>query len=155
MVKSINSKGEYNIFLIPTGCGEHCRDREILREIAAVCSSEYIVVIEKEFEPQHLVSFLSAFEFVISSRLHLNIFAACAGKPSIGLVRNSKIVDFAELMNLPYLEMNEISSRKVLEMVDEIEGNYSFYKENIKNRVIQMRNQQRSSVEFLVSNWLK
>ena len=130
-----------NIFLIPTGCGKHCKDIEFLKNIAKELNVPEISVIEKEFSPQNLVEFLKQADLILSSRLHMNIFGACAGVPSIGLVRNRKIIDFAELHGLPYLELSDLSQKQLLEMTDEVFSNRNAYREKIKKNISKMREQ--------------
>ena len=61
----------------------------------------------------HLVEFLKECKIVVSSRLHLNIFAACAGIPSVGLVRNQKNIDFANLFSFPYVSLDQLSENDI------------------------------------------
>lgn len=119
-IRTIINKYDANLFLIPTGCGEHCKDRDFLKQIDDEVNDTRITVINAEFSPQDLVTFLARVDVIISSRLHLNILGACAAVPSIGLVRNTKIIDFATLMNLPYLELEDLKSEEIVEAVDHI-----------------------------------
>lgn len=119
-IRTIINKYDANLFLIPTGCGEHCKDRDFLKQIDDEVNDTRITVISAEFSPQDLVTFLARVDVIISSRLHLNILGACAAVPSIGLVRNTKIIDFATLMNLPYLELEDLKSEEIVEAVDHI-----------------------------------
>lgn len=138
-VKMLLKTGRYNIFLIPTGCGDHCQDKRLLREIKRQCTSDQIVMVEKEFEPDHLVWLLKEFKFSVSSRLHLNIFSACAGIPSIGLVRNSKITDFAKLLNLPTIQMGNLKAADLMEAVEKLESKSVNVQETIRTQVRLMR----------------
>lgn len=154
IVKQLVNEKNCNVFLVPTGCGVHCRDREFLRNIAEACNHNCVVAIERELEPQHLVQFLKCCEMALSSRLHLNIFAAAAGVPSIGFVRNSKIVDFANLMELPYFRLEDLRVEDVLRAFDEIEDNYEHHKLVINAHVNRMRKQQTIALEEINKNWL-
>ncbi|GEM_PF-1801201 len=131
----IQDKYDANLIFIPTGCGDHCKDTEILTDIAEKIENENVVVVNKEFDPDDLVEFLKKFEVVISSRLHLNIFAANANVPSLGLVRNLKIIDFATLMRLPYLEFENLEVDRLVETVNEI----IVRKDDIKNLMLNIR----------------
>lgn len=106
-----------NFFLIPSGCGEHCKDLQMLLEIKSMADFESVEVVDRELAPQHMIQLLKGFDMIISSRLHMNIFAACGGGQSIGLVRNSKIIDFANIMHQPYLELQNLNSEDIVEAV--------------------------------------
>lgn len=140
-IKIIHQQYDANVFLIPTGCGIHCKDYEILESMANRINSERIIAVKKEFAPNDLVEFLKNVKLIISSRLHMNIFGACAGVPSIGLVRNRKIIDFASLLGLPFLEIEKLSETLILEITNLIMNNYIDYQENIINVVEKMRKQ--------------
>ena len=137
--KQLLMRGHYNIYFIPTGCGKHCKDKEIMERIVQQCDSKYVRMIDKEFEPDDLVQFLKMFDFSISSRLHLNIFSACAGIPSIGLIRNSKITDFAQIFDFPVLEMDTLTAEKLLENVELIEHKMNEFRSEIPKKVTEMR----------------
>lgn len=121
---AVKKKYNANIILVPTGCGKQCKDTEMLKTLGNMIGTENVTVIEKEFQPQELVEFLKKIKLVISSRLHMNIFAACAGVPSIGLVRNLKIVDFASKFNLPYIYFENMQQGSIAEKADEVMENY-------------------------------
>ena len=121
---AIKQKYNANIILVPTGCGKQCKDTEMLKTLGSMVGTKNVTVIEKEFQPEELVEFLKNVKLVISSRLHMNIFAACAGVPSVGLVRNLKIVDFASKFNLPYLYFDNMSKNDIVKKSDEVMDNY-------------------------------
>lgn len=146
----IQKKYKANIFLIPTGCGIQCKDKQFLQEIKQKINLTNVTVIEKEFVPKHLVEFLKKVDLIISSRLHMNIFGVCANTPSIGLVRNKKIVDFATLLGLPYLDLVSLSTEKVMEEVKKILLNKKQIKENISIAVERMRSQYQVSLEEII-----
>lgn len=136
----IQKKYNANVFLIPTGCGAHCKDIEFLDQIQKNVKNTRITIIKKEFTPEDLVYFLSNVEVIISSRLHLNIFGACSNTPSIGLVRNSKIIDFANLIHNPYIPLENLSKNELIKAVDLVITNREHYVESIEQSVAFMRN---------------
>lgn len=137
----IQVKYNANVFLIPTGCGKQCKDTEFLISVATDLCNDHIVVIKKEFTPGDLVGFLKNVKLIISSRLHMNIFGACALTPSIGLVRNRKIIDFAQLMNLPYLELATLTKEYLVKDAEQILDNRVGYVKMISAEVKKMREQ--------------
>lgn len=144
---------KYNIFFVPTGCGNHCQDRQLLHEIKNRCPSDRVVMVEKEFEPEYLVQFLKSFKFSVSSRLHLNIFSACAGIPSVGLIRNSKISDFARIFDFPVLQIRTLKGPDLMKAVCILEDQYSNYKTAIMQKVEYMRAKQIAALEEVERLW--
>lgn len=140
-VKEMQIRYDANIFLIPTGCGTHCKDSDFLNSIKKRIESKQITLISKEFSPNDLVEFLKNVKFIISSRLHMNIFGACANTPSIGLVRNTKIIDFATLYNLPYLELDKLTVNDIMNSVEGIITNYENITNNMNEVLKRMRKQ--------------
>lgn len=143
----LQKKYSANIFLIPTGCGNHCKDIELLEYIYRIANNKRVCIIKKEFSPESLVGFLENIQIIVSSRLHLNIFGACAGIPSIGLVRNSKIIDFSKLLGMPYLRIEELKAEEIILTVDEILKNRTFYTSNVVCSVRKMRKAYIDSLE--------
>lgn len=152
-IKVILKKDKYNLFLVPTGCGDHCQDRKLLHEIKNYCLSDRVVMVEREFEPEFLVQFLKNFKFSISSRLHMNIFSACAGIPSIGLIRNSKIVDFAKIFDFPVLQIRNLKTSDLMDAVCILEDKYCEYKADILSKVKFMRERQISALKEVERLW--
>lgn len=136
-----------NIVLISTGWGTHCKDNCFLKELYKKLDYNHTVFAEKEFAPEHLIYFLKKTNLIISSRLHMNIFGACSGTPSIGLVRNEKNIDFSELMNLPYLFLDNLKKSDLLRVSEKIINNEQLYRNRINNKVSEMRRKYLSSVE--------
>lgn len=148
-VSEVQKKYDANVFLIPTGCGAHCKDAEFLQMMAEKMDSVRVTIITKEFAPNDLVEFLKNVKIIISSRLHMNIFGACAGTPSIGLVRNRKIIDFASLLGLPYLKLEKLTESSIKSSVDDIFDDYEKYLCNMNNVVNKMRKQHRMAIDEL------
>ena len=148
-IKNIQKRYDANVFLIPTGCGKQCKDAEILLSIARELENWNVSVIIKEFTPNDLVTFLEGIDLIVSSRLHMNIFGACASTPSIGLVRNEKIIDFARLMGLPYLDLETLSSDQLEREAVNILENSSEYVSSIKKKVSEMRQQYQEAIRIM------
>ncbi|MDU7028128.1 polysaccharide pyruvyl transferase family protein [Robinsoniella peoriensis] len=148
-IKNIQVKYNANVFLIPTGCGIQCKDLEILNIIAKETDISKTVVISKEFSPNELVGFLKKIKIIISSRLHMNIFGACAGVPSIGLVRNKKIIDFATLLKMPYLQLEKLTKDEIVNSFNQLMDHYDDYIYDINATVDKMRAQQKLAINEL------
>lgn len=128
---------ETHIFLVPTGCGKHCKDRELLRTLKI---DKRVHMIEQEFAPEDLCEFLKYIAVIVSSRLHLNIFGATVGTPSIGLVRNAKIIDFATLFSFPYVELNRLEAESLCKETNKVLAN----RKEMSWRIISKRDQLRA-----------
>lgn len=148
-VLDIQVKYNANVFLIPTGCGKQCKDTEFLTSIATDLSNNRITVIKNEFTPKELVGFLKNVKLIISSRLHMNIFGVCASTPSIGLVRNKKIIDFAQIMGLPYLELDTLTVEQLVKQAENVLNNRDLYANAIDSKVKKMRAQYQHAEEMI------
>jgi len=136
IILKLIEKYKCKIFLIPTGCGKHCSDKILLKRL---CIDDSVTFISNEFSPQHLVEFLKNIDLTISSRLHMNILSAAANTPFIGLVRNSKIVDFSKLFDLPYISLDDMNFKEVVLEVDNILKNSTKIKEKINEKLVFMK----------------
>lgn len=134
------------IFLIPTGHGTHVNDKKILNQLVV---SDKIVMVEKEFKPEDLIHFLEFIDVIVSSRLHLNIFGAVVGTPSIGLVRNEKIIDFAKIFSLPILELENLKKEKLLLETYKILKNSTELRKNILLKKDKLRKIQEKAMRKL------
>ena len=86
-----------------------------------------------------MVKFLGNIDVIVSSRLHLNILGACSCTPSIGLVRNSKIIDFARLINNPYVYLEDLSTDMLMNQIDLVINNKNKYADSIKESLELMK----------------
>ncbi len=148
-VLELQTSADVNVFLIPTGCGKHCKDTEMLRLISSRLIKERTVLIEKEFWPEDLVWFLKKIDLIISSRLHMNILGVCAGTPSIGLVRNEKNVDFANLVGMPFFSLETLECEQLVESAVSILENDIDIRRRIDGKLKHMRKVHANSIEML------
>lgn len=146
-INRLQKENNANIILIPTGCGAHCHDLELLEDISDELEAEQTVLVKSEFAPEHLISFLGTVSLIISSRLHMNIFGACAGVPSIGLVRNQKNIDFSILMKLPYLKLENLRGEELYNIAQSVLENRNKHTEDITTTVDSMREKYRNSLK--------
>ena len=79
------------------------------------------------------------------------LFRSCAGIPSIGLVRNEKIIDFADILGLPYMELNTFNAEKLTMMSENIFLNADDFRNNVVIKRERMRNVYGASVDILAS----
>ena len=114
---------------------------KLLKTIKERLNNDNIIVIEKEFSPEDLIAFLKEIEVIVSSRLHLNILGACSSTPSIGLVRNSKLVDFAKIIKNPYVSLDDFNSEELLKQIDLVISNREAYVKSLDDSVCSMREQ--------------
>lgn len=153
-ISQLQIKYSANIFMIPTGCGEHCMDTALMKKLKKEIANEHIHLIEREFFPSDLVAFLKNIDVIISSRLHMNILGVCAGTPSIGLVRNMKNIDFANLIDLPYLELSTLTVNELLSAMEDVFSKLEFYRKNISMKKKNMRATYISAVKMMEKEFL-
>ncbi len=143
--KASENNGNF-VFLVPTGCGEHCRDRDFLRSLKI---NDRTILIEKEFVPEHLIEFLAHMDLIVSSRLHCCIFGAITGTPSVSLIRNDKQVDFAQFFDLPAVSLSDVKVDSLLKQSAAIMENRDQLSAAIRNQVEKMRMQHINAVRDL------
>lgn len=108
----------YNVWLIPTGFVNGCDDLMFLNEINN--RAHNVNLIKMEFRPKHLIEFLKQCDVAITSRLHMSIFAVCAGTPFIALERSEKNKDFADIMGFQCLRLENLDIGKIQDIVKDI-----------------------------------
>lgn len=121
-----------NVFLVPTGLGDKCRDRELL---AGMQVNDRVVFVDRELRPTQLIALLEHMQLIVSSRLHCSIFGVDAGAPSINLIRNTKHEDFAALFGLPALKMNQVTADELLQMTGRMLQEYPQLRENLCSKL--------------------
>jgi len=135
IIKFMIKKYNANIFLVPTNTRKGM-DIDLMKNLL---SNDNITLIEEEFSPEDLIAFMKNFSFVISSRLHMNILGSIVGTPSIGLVRNSKIIDFANLLGLKYFSIENLNIQDLERYCDELIDKNDNLRKKILQRVNKMR----------------
>ena len=133
-----------NVFLVPTGFGPACRDRELLKTLAI---NDRVVLIRKELQPTQLIAFLRKMEFIVSSRLHCSIFGAVAGVPSINIMRNKKNMDFARMFRLPALPMEEVTAMALLKLTNEMFAQREHLHHKINAMIHELRKKHQLAIE--------
>jgi len=134
IIKFLIKKYNANIFLVPTNTRKGM-DIDLMKNLL---SNDNITLIEEEFSPEDLIAFMKNFSFVISSRLHMNILSSIVGTPSIGLVRNSKIIDFANLLGLKYFNIENLNIQDLEKYCEELIDKNSNLRKKILRKVNKM-----------------
>lgn len=135
IIEFLIKKYNANIFLIPTNTRKGM-DIDLMKKLLG---NDNITLIDEEFSPEELIAFMKNFSFVISSRLHMNILSSIVGTPSIGLVRNSKIIDFANLLGLKYFSIENLNIKDLERYCDELIDKNDNLRKEILQRVNKMR----------------
>lgn len=135
IIKFMIKKYNANIFMVPTNTRKGM-DIDLMKNLLG---NDNIALIEEEFSPEDLIAFMKNFSFVISSRLHMNILSSIIGTPSIGLVRNSKIIDFANLLGLKYFSIENLNIQDLERYCDELIDKNDNLRKEILQRVNKMR----------------
>lgn len=119
LIQLIRNMSElYNVWLIPTGFVRGCDDLRLMNEINDKVDNTNLLTVE--FRPKHLIAFLKQCDVVITSRLHMSIFAVCAGTPFIALERSEKNRDFADIMGFQCFQMRDSDIGKIQNVVEEL-----------------------------------
>lgn len=151
--KYIESVTEYaNVFLVPTGLGSHCRDLDILKTLQI---NNKTFLIDWELTPAQLIAFLRNMSVIVSSRLHCSIFGANVGAPSINLIRNTKQEDFSKLFGLNALEMETLTSDKLVKYTNEVLSNRQELSESIRRKIDEIRKVHLATREQVIATYLK
>lgn len=142
---------KYSFFLLPTGCGEHCKDREYLRQLLI---NDNVAMINSEMEPSEAIYLMEKMDLIISSRLHCTIFGAISGIPSIGIIRSEKQTDFARLFGLPTISFDCMSVKNMVDLVDDIFSDYESITKEVNNKAEQLKFIHLAAVQEVKKNWL-
>ena len=156
--KAINSIIQYliknynaAIFLIPT----NYRNNADYNFMKALSNQPNVVLVKNRFEPEDLIQFLSEFAIVLSSRLHLNIFASISGTPFVGLVRNSKIADYSNVHLLNSYHFEDINGQDILFYLDYLIEKNNSIRKTIINNVEQMKIAHNKCVNEILKKYLE
>ena len=142
------------IIFVPT-CTRPGMDIDVMRAIRDKCKyKESMYLIETEYTPRELISLCRNLSLVVSSRLHFNILASIVGIPSIGLVRNEKLVDFAKLIGTSDLLVEFTDIKSILKKVEISLKRREIYRNKILNQINYMRNQHDRMIEFIAEKYL-
>lgn len=130
-------------------------DIDWMREIYNKCKQrDSMMLIEKEYEPQELISLCKELALIISSRLHLNILGSTIGVPSVGLVRNSKLIDYARNIGTEDLLVEFENIEEVLVKTRQAIKHNDTYRQTISENIKQMRELHQSAAQEIVNNYL-
>lgn len=150
LIEYWRKKYNANIFLIPTNISNGM-DLDVMRKLDL---SDNVILLEKEFTPSDLVNFMGNMKFVLSSRLHMNILSSIKGTPSIGLVRNEKIINFANILGLNYYSLDKPEINDIKDYSDYLITNNDTIRYNIINKVNYMRQVHFEAVETVKNKYL-
>lgn len=108
------------------------------------------VVIGADYSAQSLLSVMDEMTVCVGMRLHTLIYSASRGVPTIGIVYDPKVKGFMEYMETDRcVPVEEISSEKLIELLDGVCGDYDNIRARIKYNIMSMRNKAKENSEFL------
>ena len=139
----------YNVWLIPTGFVSGCSDIVLLQEINNKVTGTHL--IKNEFSPRHLIAFLEQCDVVITSRLHMSIFSVCASVPFIALERSRKNKDFAEIMELPNFQLDNLNIAEIEKVVNEMIAHKSEFRKCIIDKRTHMKKRNMQMAEKVIA----
>jgi len=146
----LHRRFDANIFLAPTTIkvDKKAMSRLLLKGISTN-------MLNGRYNARELISIMKNFHLVISSRLHMNILSSIVGTPFIGMVRNTKIVDYAKLFNLPYIELKKFNVAEVLKYVKHIILNQSQIRNMILKKLYFMRDKHQTAVNSIKGKYYR
>jgi len=92
--------------------------------------------------PLHIIDILSQVDVVIATRFHSSIFALLKGVPVISITYQPKSTGIMAQMDLDQfcVDISEINPDRICHLVGLILNRYSYFQNNIKNTVTEIRN---------------
>ncbi|MFS0864950.1 polysaccharide pyruvyl transferase family protein [Fredinandcohnia sp. 179-A 10B2 NHS] len=121
VIHSLISKG-YTVTVYPIWT----EDIAHVRRLAQKVNDNRCEVITEVYEAKILQKLISKSYLSINFKLHANILSASANRPFISLAYRGKCFDFAQTVNCSEyaIATDEVTSTKVMDLVDEINMNY-------------------------------
>jgi len=139
MAKVIEEKSRLH-GLVPVYIPLHPTDYNILREIAAKAAVPNSIMLRKVYEVEELMGICAGLRFVISMRLHTLVYAVAVGVPIIGLSYDPKVSRFVAYANqTTSLDTADLDEIALGEMIDDIQGNYRKYKDDILTEAMRLK----------------
>ncbi len=136
-VEKLNKELNANIVFIPFHYSE---DMEINNDLCKVLGNK-VIFLKYRYNSKEILSIFENLDLLVGVRLHSLIFAAVANVPMIGISYDPKIDYFMDTLNKESLcDIDNLSSRILIEGIYEILNNNESYKECLKNKVIELRN---------------
>jgi polysaccharide pyruvyl transferase WcaK-like protein len=149
LIEFYRQEFDANIFLVPTNIRPG-QDVDTMKELVI---DKRCILMNKEFMPNDLIAFMENFEFVLSSRLHMNILSSIVGTPSIGLIRNAKVSDFGDLLGLKTFPIVDIDINSIKKYSQTFINNVEI-KIDLKNKVKYMIEKQKNCVSEIKEKYL-
>lgn len=102
-------------------------DIEPVKRLVQTVNNDRCQALTEVYEAKILQNIISQSYITINLKLHANILSASANRPFISLAYRGKCFDFADTVNCSKFTIatDEITSNKILNLVEDIELNYS------------------------------
>lgn len=129
VIKALITKG-YIVTIYPIWT----EDITSVKRLADKVDDSRCLVLTEVYEAKMLQRVINESYLSINLKLHANILAAAANRPFISLAYRGKCFDFSKTVNcLDYtVATDAITSNKILDMVQDIEGNYDLIVDRFK-----------------------
>ncbi len=149
-IEALVSRGYY-ILLIPQVFSEHS-DVPLLEQYRDA-DKERILILPENVDSYGQQALMSRLHSVIGMRYHSNIFAAKAGIPFLCISYEHKMKGFMENLGLVdlTLDVEEITSQRIIEKFDYIEHNYTQIKKLLKERIPALQKLSGITTEIIAS----
>lgn len=111
-------------------------DRQGLNLVAQRLPTEKVFVLKGDYTPSQVIGLVGRLDLVLSSRMHLLIFATIANTPFAALSRGPKIDAFAELLGTePVAHIEHLGVRQAKEKTKQILQSCSVYRERLPRQL--------------------
>ena len=125
-------------------------DKEASIEVASMTKNRVVIVPNKYFTPQEMVSFLSCCRMTLSWRYHFMLFSYLAGTVSVSVLRGEKIKELMEDTNGEHIgEPEQISAERIIEKLEYAQKNIEEIKVFQDMMVEIMKHRSRLNIKFL------
>lgn len=130
----------FQILFIPMN-GNPEQDIALMKKIKdKMRRSENVYFLKPDLLPQEVMGVISKFDFVLSSRMHMLIFAACVNVPMIGISRCAKTDSFLARLGMQSVgAIEDVDFPKLKDAVDRTWKDRQKIKTNIDRKMSEMR----------------
>lgn len=156
MKKYIKEKNAIFVF-IPQVIVEYGDDTVIAKEIKSRISDELkndFIILEEDLSPVELKTMIWNLDYFVGTRMHSNIFATTMGIPTVAIAYEKKTNGIMETVGLSdyIVEIDEITEEKLEKKIDESIKNNEEIRNNLNNRIAEIREEIIKKVEVVFKN---